>query len=54
MDAMLYSAFINDEVPIPFDDEAFYAEHQKRVATGIVKEGVDVVLDTSATYGGAK
>ena len=54
MDAMLYSTFINDEVPIPFDDEAFYVEHQKRVATGIVKEGVDKVLDTSATYGGAK
>ena len=27
------------------------AELQKRVATGRVKEGVDVVLDTEGTYG---
>ncbi len=54
MDAMLYSTFIGAPVAIPFDDEAFYVEHQKRVATGIVKEGVDKIFDTSSSYAGAK
>ena len=53
MDSMLYSTFINDKVSIPFDDDAYYAELQKRVATGRVKaEGAGVVLDTSSTYAG--
>ena len=53
MDSMLYSTFINDKVSIPFDDDAYYAELQKRVATGRVKaDGAGVVLDTSSTYAG--
>ena len=52
MDAMLFSAFTKKTVPIPFDDDAYYAELMKRVATGRVKEGMDVTLDTAGTYGG--
>ena len=51
MDAMLFSGFTGEMVELPFDDEAFHAEHQKRVATGRVKEGESVVLDTAGSYG---
>ena len=51
MDAMLFSGFTGEMVELPFDDEAFYVEHQKRVATGRVKEGESVVLDTAGSYG---
>ena len=54
MDAMLFSGFTGKEIPIPFDDEEFYREHQKRVATGRVKEGESIVLDTEGSYGGKK
>ena len=53
MDAMLLSAFLGGKmIDIPFDDDLYYAELQKRVASGRRKEGADRVLDTSATYGG--
>lgn len=52
MDAMLFSGFTGKMIDLPFDDEEFYREHQKRVATGRVKEDVaGVVLDTAGTYG---
>ncbi|MBQ2807181.1 MAG: gfo/Idh/MocA family oxidoreductase, partial [Clostridia bacterium] len=51
MDAMLYSGFIGKEVSLPFDDEAFYVEHQKRVATGCIKQVESKILDTSGSYG---
>lgn len=53
MDSMLYSSFIDQKVTIPFDDDAYYAELQKRVANGRVKEQTaGRVLDTANTYGG--
>ena len=51
MDSMLLSTWLDDFVELPIDDELYFAELQKRVATGRVKEGVDVVLDTEGTYG---
>ena len=54
MDAMLFSGFTGKEVPLPFDDEEFYIEHQKRVATGCIKQVESKVLDTSGSYGGSK
>ena len=51
MDAMLFSGFTGKMIELPFDDEEFYREHQKRVATGRVKEGESVVLDTAGSYG---
>lgn len=51
MDSMLLSAFLGKTVDLPFDDDLYYEELQKRVATGRVKEGAGVVLDTSGTYG---
>lgn len=53
--AMHLSAFIGKEVEIPFDEELYYNELMKRVATSKRKVGVKAVFaDTSASYGGNK
>ena len=51
--AMHLSAFTNRVVELPFDDDEYYAELMKRVATSRRKENVkEVVSDTSASYKG--
>ena len=51
--AMHLSAFTGKTVEMPFDEELFYEELMKRVATSRRKEGVKAVFsDTSSTYGG--
>ena len=53
--AMHLSAFLGKEVEIPFDEELYYSELMKRVATSKRKIGVkSVFADTSNTYGGNK
>lgn len=53
--AMHLSAFTGQKVTLPFDEELFYNELMKRVATSRRKEGVTAVFaDTSDTYGGNK
>ena len=53
--AMHLSAFLNKEVEIPFDEELYYNELMKRVATSKRKVGVQSVFsDTSNSYGGNK
>lgn len=53
--AMHLSAFLGKEVEIPFDEELYYNELMKRVATSKRKVGVKAVFaDTSNTYGGNK
>ena len=53
--AMHLSAFLGKEVEIPFDEELYYNELMKRVATSKRKVGVkSVFADTSNTYGGNK
>ncbi len=53
--AMHLSAFLNKEIELPFDEQLYYDELMKRVATSRHKENVtEVVADTSDTYGGAK
>lgn len=53
--AMHLSAFLGHEVEIPFDEELYYNELMKRVATSKRKVGVkSVFADTSASYGGNK
>ena len=53
--AMHLSAFLGKEVEIPFDEELYYNELMKRVATSKRKVGVkSVFADTSASYGGNK
>ncbi|MBQ8441068.1 MAG: Gfo/Idh/MocA family oxidoreductase [Clostridia bacterium] len=51
MDSMLLSTWLGKTVSLPIDDDLYLEELNKRVATGRVKEGVDVVLNTDGTYG---
>lgn len=53
--AMHLSAFLNEEVSLPIDEELYYNELMKRVATSRRKTSVKAVfVDTSETYGGTK
>ena len=53
--AMHLSAFLGKAVELPFDDEVYYEELMKRVATSRRKENIKTVFaDTSSTYGGNK
>ena len=53
--AMHLSSFTGKTVELPLDEELFYEELMKRVATSRRKENVaEVFADTSATYAGSK
>ncbi len=52
MDGMMLSQWLGKTVTLPIDDDLYYSELQKRIATSKVKTGQDVVLDTAGTYGG--
>ena len=53
--AMHLSSFLGKTIELPFDDEVYYEELMKRVATSRKKENVKAVFeDTSKTYGGSK
>ena len=53
--AMHLSAFLGQPVELPIDEELYYRELMKRVATSRRKDiGTAVFADTSDTYGGSK
>lgn len=53
--AMHLSSFLGKEIAIPFDEEIYYDELMKRVATSRIKKDVRaVVADTSNSYNGNK
>lgn len=53
--AMHLSAFLGKEIELPFDEQLYYDELMKRVATSRRKENVAAVFaDTRDTYGGNK
>ena len=53
--AMHLSAFLEKKVEIPFDEELYYSELMKRVATSRRKTDVKAVFaDTAGSYGGNK
>ena len=53
--AMLLSSFLDRAVTLPVDDDLYYEELMKRVATSKAKENVKtVVADTANSFGGAK
>ena len=53
--AMHLSDFLGREVEIPFDEDLYYEELMKRVATSKKKENVTATFaDTNGTYGSAK
>ncbi len=50
--AMHLSAFLGKEIELPFDEQLYYDELMKRVATSRRKDDVEAVFaDTSGTYG---
>lgn len=49
-DAMLLSTWLDKKVDIPFDDDLYLAELNKRIATGKKKDVAEKVLDTAGTY----
>ena len=48
--AMFLSAWTDDWVDIPVDEDLFYDELQKRVKTSKVKDGAGATLDVSGTF----
>lgn len=53
--AMHLSDFLGREIELPFDEDLYYSELMKRVATSKKKEHVtETFADTNGTYGGAK
>lgn len=50
--AMHLSAFLGKAVELPIDEELYYRELMKRVATSRRKTGETVFADTEGTYGG--
>ena len=53
--AMHLSSFLDKEISLPFDEDVFYEELQKRVASSKKKENVKTVFaDTSKSFDGTK
>jgi len=53
--AMHLSTWLNKTIELPFDDDLFYSELQKRVAASPkTAKGTDKVLNIEGTFGGAK
>ena len=53
-DAMLLSTWLDKTVDLPFDDDLYFEELSKRVATSRLKTGKEAVLDTAGSYGDKK
>ncbi len=54
IDAMLFSGWTGREVSLPIDDDAYYKELQKHVAASKEKDGADLLIDNSMSFGGTK
>ena len=54
MDAMLLSAWQGREVTLPIDDDVYYEELKKHIASSKGKSGKDILIDNSMSYGGTK
>ena len=54
INSMLLSAWLNCTVSLPFDDEMYFNELQKRVQTSRLKSTEDVLIDNSKSFGGTK
>lgn len=50
MNAMLLSAWLHKGIEIPFDDELYLEELNKRRITSRKKKSKDLLLDTGGTY----
>jgi hypothetical protein len=48
--AMMLSTWLNDWVDVPVDEDLFYGELQKRVASSKVKEGAGETLNVDGSF----
>ena len=54
IDSMLLSTWLDKTVTLPVDDELYWTEIQKRIATSKIKTSEDVLIDNSMSFGGTK
>ncbi len=54
IDSMLLSTWLDKTVTLPVDDELYWEELQKRIATSKIKSGEDILIDNSMSFGGTK
>lgn len=54
MDSMLLSGWLNKDVCLPIDDDVYLKELEKRIATSGNKDGADILIDNSMSFGGTK
>lgn len=52
IDAMLLSAWENTPVQLPVDDDMYFKKLSEHIANSKVKEGKDLLIDNSSSYGG--
>lgn len=54
IDSMLLSTWLDKTVSLPLNDDEYWEELQKRIATSKVKTGEDILIDNSMSFGGTK
>lgn len=54
INAMLLSAWKNEEVSLPVDDDEYYRYLQQHIAASKKKSGEDILIDNSMSFGGTK
>ena len=54
IDSMLLSTWLDKTVTLPVDDELYWEELQKHIATSKIKSGEDILIDNSMSFGGTK
>lgn len=54
MDSMLLSAWKDKAVTLPVDDEEYLQQLEKRIAVSKEKQGKDILIDNTMSYGGTK
>ncbi|MBQ3234921.1 MAG: Gfo/Idh/MocA family oxidoreductase [Clostridia bacterium] len=54
INAMLYSGWTDSTVSLPINEDRYYEELSKRIATSRLKDTEDILIDNSNSYGGTK
>ena len=54
INSMLLSTWLDKTVTLPVDDELYWEELQKRIATSREKTGEDILIDNTMSFGGTK
>ncbi|MDR3318136.1 MAG: Gfo/Idh/MocA family oxidoreductase, partial [Clostridiales bacterium] len=54
MDAMLLSTWLDKTVTLPFDDDLYLSELNKRIAVSKKKSVKDIIIDNTSSFGGTR